>query len=233
MPTPTPTNTQPWHDDDGCHVWWLSASDISPLHYHILDQSERSCAPGNTPEAQLYLATRVITRLVLGTAVGADPSALQLDRNCLRCGGPHGKPRLVGGGMHFSVSHTAGRAAVAICKSAPIGIDIEACDPRLDAGTLSAAMLSPAERRAAGGRLDAILTYWTRKEALIKALNAGSRTHPRDIDASTDPATSTSALGTCRLQNLQPGDGYVAALARVGGTSPRVTIHQARTLALP
>lgn len=44
-----------------------------------------------------------------------------LARTCATCGGPHGKPVLVDGGLHVSLSSIADRAVVAVTAAGPVG----------------------------------------------------------------------------------------------------------------
>jgi len=85
---------------------------------------------------------------------------------CARCGGPHGRPSIVGAELSVSMSGTATMSAVAV-SSTPIGIDIEAT-------------LSPETSRALADLLtsrsggpEASAELWTALEARAKLIGAG------------------------------------------------------------
>ncbi|WP_344461174.1 4'-phosphopantetheinyl transferase family protein [Kitasatospora kazusensis] len=94
---------------------------------------------------------------------------------------PGGRPYLVGAGLglHVSITHGRGLAAVALTRLAPVGLDLEVVRA---VPTLPLARkwftgaegewieAQPLERRAA-----AFFWLWTRKEALGKALGIGLR----------------------------------------------------------
>ena len=95
--------------------------------------------------------------------------------------GPHGKPCLVPEGtakpaLHYNLSHSSELAALAVCRSLPLGVDIEAHRPVTEglaeryfaAEEIRALAASPDTEREA-----AFFRCWTRKEALIKALARG------------------------------------------------------------
>jgi len=114
-------------------------------------------------------------REVLGAYLGEDPGAVSI------CEDDAGKPYLAAAdgrpGLQFNLAHTRGVAVVAAALDRPVGADIERIDPDTD--------LSVAEQFLGRGELDAFLpldrreqvdtffSYWTRKEALLKATGEG------------------------------------------------------------
>jgi 4'-phosphopantetheinyl transferase len=85
---------------------------------------------------------------------------------------------------------------------------------------------------------DGLLAYWTRKEAVLKAIGTGLReplrgievsapdTEPRLLSAASDPTLP----GRTVLRGLDPGEGYVASLAVLDTPAPVVTEHDATAL---
>lgn len=104
---------------------------------------------------------------------------------------PGGKPRLPGVPLSFSVSHTEGRALVAISSDASVGVDIERhrtlrmSPPRQAAIVEAASALAilphalavtpkgPLDREADTLAVDPVLSAWVRLEALAKFDGAG------------------------------------------------------------
>ncbi len=113
-----------------------------------------------------------------------------------------GAPRPPAGEPRLSLSHTAGLAAVAVCAGADVGVDVERSRDARDLEHVAAAALAAEELcrwrclpRAA--REDALLTAWTRKEAILKALGTGL--------AGGLPSVVLDIDG--RLCSLQSGEG--------------------------
>jgi 4'-phosphopantetheinyl transferase len=113
--------------------------------------------------------------------------------------------------LHWSVSHCAGRIAVAASTRAPVGIDVEALGP-LRADTFSL-YLNPAERAWAGRSPRRFYSVWTRKEAVAKA--AGSEGLPSLPAVDTSPGRDRAAFAG-RLWRTAPialGAGHVGHVA--------------------
>lgn len=98
-----------------------------------------------------------------------------------------GRPLVVEpGGLHVSLSHAEGVVAAAVSRDAPVGVDVERLRPLADRGALARTALSEAELKAVDelpeARKDAqVLRFWTRKEAVAKALGTGLATNLRGI----------------------------------------------------
>jgi 4'-phosphopantetheinyl transferase len=164
-----------------------------------------------------YTRGRGFLRMVLGGLTGTDPVALELTT------GPHGKPGLKGP-LHFNLSHSAGRAVLAVSDAGPVGIDIEHLDRRVDVPALGQVCFTPAENarlRAAPGADQARLffAYWTAKEARMKLTGQGMSLPPRAIALALDgsglpagylaPATPSARLVRLTL----PDPALICSLA--------------------
>ena len=153
-------------------LWRLDGAETAPeaLAQH-LDPAERARAarfarPGL---AARYIAARGRMREILGRWTGTAPRALRFAE------GAHGKPALPGG-PHFNLSHSGDLAALAVCASHEVGVDIETRRPVESA--VAERFFSPAERAALSALPAAaweagFFNAWTRKEAVIKALGLG------------------------------------------------------------
>jgi len=189
-----------------------------------------------------FIAARTGLRTVLASYAGATPDALVFAT------GAHGKPALDGSdvgrtsALHFNLSHAGGFAALAVCRTHPVGIDIE--QPRLVSRNLPQRFFSPDEAieldRLADGPAweDAFFRIWTRKEAVLKALGTGLSLDTRTFTVSIgntapltvsgiEPEASDDRLW--QLMSLEPpGPTHVAALAVRSIDQPAVTYRQWR-----
>ena len=146
-----------------------------------------------------------------------------------------GKAPVVQGdaGLYISVAHGGSWVAVAVTAMAPVGIDVEPFDRELDPPTLAEQVLAPSERALVAAATDphhALLSYWTRKEAVVKATGDGLRVEPRTILVS-GPGERPALLaypdrvvpaGGCTLVDAAPDDEHVGAIAVL--TSEPVTV---------
>lgn len=130
--------------------------------------------------------------------------------------------------MEVSITHSGCMAGVAVSRSVPVGIDVEALQ-RTDHGSLASAVLSSLERVAFDEladteRHDALLRYCTRKEALLKATGDGLTMPMRGLTVAdrTQPPrlvawdSRPELVGLVRLHDLHPAPGHVASLAVIG-----------------
>lgn len=216
-------------------VWWASPDLAGPRHERLLNEAERGRLGKYRRPADRarFLAGVALSRLALGELLGVAPERVPLVRECTDCAGPHGKPRLPGGEVELSVSHSGDRVAVAAGGRAPLGVDVEGVHGLGgDHEELVRRVLGPEEREELlqlppERRAHAFFTWWSRKEALLKAAGTGLHTPMTALrvspplpgrapvllasDAAEVPAAGASLFALC------PGDGYVAALAVLGG----------------
>ncbi len=170
-------------------------------------------------------------RAVLAEHMGLPPDRVPLER------APSGRPTVGGAsGLEVSVSHTAGLVLVAVGRERRVGVDVELVRERplrlLPAHALADAELAVLECCPVDKRLHALLRYWVRKEAVLKAAGVGLAIDPREVEVSspTESARLVSlpeALGRpagWSLADLEI-DGYVAALA-VEGPAPRTVLRE-------
>jgi 4'-phosphopantetheinyl transferase len=127
-------------------------------------------------------------------------------------------------GAHVSVAHAGDRVAVAVCRQAAIGVDVEVLG-RFGAAELAetaAAVLAPGEHVRTAAELT---TTWTRKEALLKATGEGLLA-PLDRVVLSPPSAPPRVLrwdgGPVRLHDLHAPAGHVGALAVLGARPHRV-----------
>ncbi|HET8988782.1 MAG TPA: 4'-phosphopantetheinyl transferase superfamily protein [Humibacillus sp.] len=231
MQPPVPAET-PADGVGGADAWFAAPAHSTGWRERLdtLDAEEqrRFAAITDPATAQAYAALHLLARDVLGHVVGVDPSLLEFDRTCARCGAQHGAPRLVGHpDLHLSLSRTHDLVAVAVSSDAPVGIDVERVSGTGFAG-FDAVATHPTERSADlddHGRA----VSWVRKEAVLKALGVGFVVDPARL------ATPMPGRPGLLLPGRPPvsvvdipldDDGHVAALGLATAYGAvAVTVH--------
>lgn len=219
---------------DDVHVWRVELD--QPAHVaaglrETLDGDERRRAARFLGDQQRdrFVVAHGALRQLLGGYLGVRPAAVRFDR------ARHGKPFLAGGGPRFNLSHSGGRALIAVSAGRELGVDLERMRADRDLVGLAGRCFAPGERallRAlpAGERLHAFYRCWTRKEAYMKATGAGLALPLDSFEVafapSAPPALLASARGPdeprrWRFAELDAGDGFAAAIA-VEGRSQHV-----------
>ncbi|MEL4503985.1 4'-phosphopantetheinyl transferase superfamily protein [Luteococcus sp. H138] len=144
-----------------------------------------SSGPADDAHALLLaLAARVLELLP------EEARRLRLGHACPQCGsGDHGRPVLLGcpvlvgsGPVHVSLGRdrSGELAVVALCRDAPVGVDVEAAGAA-DFGGFDELVLHPDERATGPWTPVARTAVWVRKEAVLKARGTGLATDPRTI----------------------------------------------------
>ncbi|MER7244883.1 4'-phosphopantetheinyl transferase superfamily protein [Kribbella sp. NPDC000426] len=184
-------------------------------------ERERLAAYVRDEDKARFLLGVTITRRVLGVRFSLPPAKVSLDRTCFECGKPHGKVRA--DGVELSVTHSGELVGVAFSDQ-PVGLDVEKVDPGMDVDgvarvALSAAEVRELERYDGIAKARAFTTYWTRKEAALKATGEGLRGELR----------APLAAGI-QVQELEVGADHRAALAVVSAEPPVVRVESATAL---
>jgi 4'-phosphopantetheinyl transferase len=219
--------------DGTAGVWWARRQDAAPRLAGLLDDTERQrwSAYRRDADRERFLVGCALAKTVVAACTGQRPAQVSFDRACRQCGQPHGKPAVRGGGPELSVSHSGDLVAVAVA-TAPVGVDVEQLDGRErelgDPAALAQMVLAGEERAALAavepeGRARAFLVAWTRKEAVTKARGDGLRVPFGEVVVAADLAAPRVTAWpypqdprSVSLFDLDPGPGYVAALAVIG-----------------
>jgi 4'-phosphopantetheinyl transferase len=200
----------------------------------VLDAKEQKRAAGFVRPADrvLYLVAHVGLRLALGAYLGRAPGAVELRQAaCPLCGGPHGRPEVVGEpGLHFSLSH-AGAVVLCAVAAAPVGVDVESAAHIKAASELLTA-LHPGERDAVlrlpqDRQPEGILHCWVRKEAYLKGLGTGLGIDPATVEVGLGPVHGDAAarpVNGWSLASVAVPEGYAAALALRQPAEPAVRV---------
>jgi 4'-phosphopantetheinyl transferase len=171
-----------------------------------------------------FIVRRGRLRQLLGARLGVRPEAVELDT------GPGGKPELAwggtGAGLRFSVSHTGDVASYAFTRGRDVGIDIETVRAWPEAEDIAALSFSPSELEVwrtipPKDKPLAFSTWWTRKEAFVKATGDGLSRALDNFDVTFAPDEPARILRVgdspgddCgwRLRAYSPGPGLIGAV---------------------
>ena len=170
-----------------------------------------------------FIESHVFLRRVLACYAMVDPAEIRFEN------GPWGKPRMSGlqgsRPVEFSLSHSHGVVLVGVAAGREIGVDVELVRRFDERETLARRFFAPREYRELcslpePARSSAFFHYWTRKEAVLKALGTGMSI-PLDCFEVTLAATvqriDFHGQATCAsewsLIHLEPCEGAVGAVA--------------------
>jgi len=186
----------------------------------MLDAAERDRAGRllRDGDRHRYLASHVGLRVLLGGYLGLSPEKVTLVReDCPCCGGPHGRPAVAEGAVHFSLSHSEDVAYFAFAE-VPVGVDVEGIPSAAEVADVLAG-LHPAETAELTAlpepdRRTALARVWSRKEAYLKATGTGLALGVADPYVGSAPAPAR--VPGWILTDLPAPTGYAAALALRG-----------------
>jgi 4'-phosphopantetheinyl transferase len=212
---------------DEVHVWhWepvSSSAQVSGL-WEILPEDERRRAQRflSTGHRDEFVVNRATLRILLAGYMADAPERIAFEYST------RGKPSVRNaGGLRFNLSHTAGRAAIALAREREVGIDVERIRSQYDAQKIAQRFFSEQEQKLlqelSGQKLaDAFFRCWTRKEAYIKARGEGLSCPLYQFDVSLAEDQPASLMSTrpdpeeakrWLLYDLPLAAGYAAALA--------------------
>ncbi|WP_326695870.1 4'-phosphopantetheinyl transferase superfamily protein [Streptomyces sp. NBC_01754] len=225
-------------------LWLLRVSDArgTGLDTAVLDADECQRAAGlaYAEDRIRFTAAHLTLRRLLGTYLDMLPQDIRYGREaCPCCGGPHGRPTVLGAtrGLHFSLSHRGDLVLVGTA-AAPIGVDVDLVPDPGGAAEL-ATMLHPAEQREIEAlpsprRPRALARLWTRKEAYLKGLGTGLGRDPAaDYVGSGSPEGPLPPVGWTLL-DIAVDRGYAAAVAFHGElTTPSPRVNRLSGCQLP
>ena len=168
-------------------------------------ESERQAADKRA-DGTVFLIRRQLVRAIAQAVSGLAPEALGIAT------GLHGAPRFENvPDLHISFSARKGHSLIGIANM-PIGVDLE---QEISSETFPWNVMRPEEASALRAlsearQADAFLSFWTRKEAVLKALGSGFSIPPEHLYLMDDrqfsvqaPETSVTQAGTVRLREAR------------------------------
>jgi 4'-phosphopantetheinyl transferase len=210
----------------------------------MLDEIERGRYAGYRREIDKlrFLTGRALIRAAAAERLSVEPEAVELDSSCFDCGKPHGKPTVVGSTLEVSISHSGDRVGLAVTTGVPVGIDVEEVRAA-EVDDLAGIAFSPAELttfRAVpeAERRGAFFTYWSRKEAVLKATGKGmslgmtkvtltGHDEPPRVVAADTPEVD---VPNSHMVDLDAGADYRACVAVFATEAPQVIEHDGNEL---
>lgn len=235
-----PVESAPWSpskvelDEDVIHVWGflLEAEPEMVERYRQCLSEEESVRARRIKSEQLrghYVVAHGVLRMVLSLYCDRRPEELSFQNM------PSGKPMLQeadarANPIRFNLSHSHGRALIAVSKDREVGVDLEKIKADRDVTALAARFFAPQEQTAimnAGlsARQGTFTRIWVAKEAILKARGSGL-TFPLDrycIELSGDGtacclinADGPSHTAPSTIQFLPLEEDWVGAIAAEG-----------------
>lgn len=179
-----------------------------------------------------FLLGVTLVRRVLAERFSLPAAKVVLDRTCPECGKPHGKVRAAG--VELSVTHSGDLVGVAVAER-PVGLDVEKVDLGADVDAVARVAFSDAEVRALSvydgiAKARAFTTYWTRKEAVVKATGEGLRGDLRAERRVEMRGEWRVVEGDVQVLDLEVGAEHCAALAVISAERPVVQVQDGARL---
>jgi 4'-phosphopantetheinyl transferase len=173
------------------HLWLLRLTPGDPgieCHRAVLSAEELQAADRfcSAVDRRRYLECHGTLRSLLGRYLGVQSASIALGR------GAHGKPELKGNlSLRFNLSHSGEVALFAFARDVEVGVDVERPRDGIDVESLAGQVCSPSEIHRLHclrpeERLGELLTYWTQKEAYLKATGTGLSVRPSTLRLSRD-----------------------------------------------
>jgi 4'-phosphopantetheinyl transferase len=217
--------------DNNVHIWSfkIPAEEEKFKYYSTLlseDEIERAQRFHFQKDRNEYVCCRGFLRETLGSYLGISPDEIIFDY------GQNGKPELVNssvaGKIKFNLSHSKEYAVLALTHTDEIGVDIELIKNIPEMFDIAQELYTENEndllKNASDESKNIFFRFWTRKEAIIKAVGKGLSAPLKMIDVSSDNSividrsfeNHSKEFEGCRLIDLTPPAGYKAAVAVFG-----------------
>ena len=203
---------------------WIDAEEdtFNRLEATLSEDELERAAEKDGPQRRRFVTARGILRELLASYTGVLPTELAFEYS------EYGKPRVfsaAGDGPCFNVSHCGDLALFAFSPDLEVGVDVEQVRARARLDEIAGKYFSPAEAEMVAGLMDEerdslFATYWTRKEALYKAIGTGIANRPAIVDLSGMPAEGAEvscpdeggADASWFVRDIEVEDGYRASL---------------------
>ncbi|WP_433499999.1 4'-phosphopantetheinyl transferase family protein [Sphaerimonospora sp. CA-214678] len=194
-PAAPPVIARPGAREGQVWVWW-AGTDTAVTHRDLvaglMNEAERDRygAMRRLEARDRFAVGCALMRVASARHLGVAPAAVRIERDCPDCGGPHGKPRIAGSGTpEISLTHAGAYVVCAVAWGGRVGVDVEDGARLVDCDLLAGKILGPEEAEVYGRlpereRPAALVTYWTRKEAVLKATGDGLRVPMRALTVS-------------------------------------------------
>ena len=205
------------------------------LAWMTQSERERYARFRHDRDRRMFALGREMARSLVGDALGVAPDAWTWRE------GPHGRPEIAApaGDLHFNLSHSAGVVVCVLGRGRAIGVDIEDLTRRAPDPAIVARYCSPDEAEDVSAQADRwgdrFLTYWTLKEAYLKARGLGISVPLSEISFELGPPPRVrflqSLAGThdgwmFHLMRIEPHHVAAAAVEIAAGDAPPFAVHE-------
>ena len=221
--------TQPNLGVDNIHLWSVELDvDVTSIaRYRGLlssDELTRADRFRFSLHRQHFIACRGLLRTILSKYIDVAPQAIQFRY------GEFGKPEIRASDLKFNVSHSFGRALIALTRESHVGVDLEHIRIEFKTQQIVERYFGPTERHALNGmpasqKRAAFYRLWTLKEAYMKATGLGlsCAMDAIEVDLESD-RFSINQINPLRnlaetswvASALDPHEGFVGAIAYSG-----------------
>ena len=185
----------------------------------------------------MFALGREMARTLVGDVLGVAPDAWTWRE------GPHGRPEIASPGedLHFNLSHSAGVVICVLGRGRAIGVDVEDLARRAPDPAIVTRYCSSEEAEDVSAQGDdwpeRFLTYWTLKEAYLKARGLGISIPLSDISFELGPAprearirfleslTGTDDRWAFHLVRVDPHHLAAVAVDTSDGVTPPFALH--------
>lgn len=214
-------------ETEDLHIWRYDLNErdyLKEMQNPVLSMHEKRRCEEFLHEADRlrYVCIHRFVRQVLSAYLNTSASEIEINY------AKFGKPFINGNELYFSYTYRSNMALLAISRQSEIGIDIEKMRQLQDVNTFCEFSFSIEEREILDGCTEeafqeTLFTFWTFKEAVIKALGVGLNADLTQINLSPYFVDKTKPL---RFKNdeiytvsrLMAPEGYKAAYAMKGLT---------------
>lgn len=224
-----PTHFPELHEHE-IHLWWSDTTEFESLiseklHWLSAAELERAQRFHFLKDRQLFLASRLILRKILGNYLSQNPASIEFEVN------PFGKPflRTVADEppLYFNISHSKNVLVIAVSRSFDVGIDVEFIDESRSIQSIAQAHFASHEfsdfsAASLAEQVDLFFQYWTGKEALLKACGKGLSIELQSFALHWDSKNMVASVQSARHSELEqwtvvsfeaPEDGWRLAIA--------------------
>lgn len=227
---------------DGAHVpaWYFAWEEAPPSPqvqklYELLSPEERERHGRFHFERDrlAYLLAHSLLRRVLSRYECVPEASWRFERNS------YGKPFVAAPrpGLYFSLTHTAGMVACAISPCVEVGVDAERVDRTCEYLTLSRRCFAPAEARSTESATPELLaerffTFWTLKEAYVKARGMGLSLPLQGFEVRLGEAGAAGIANESdwHLRTFRPAPAHILSVAVRSSSAPEFHVLNAADL---
>jgi 4'-phosphopantetheinyl transferase len=187
-------------------------------------------------DRRMFLLGRTMSRALVGRALDLPPEAWDWRE------GPHGRPEIArpATALRFNIAHSAGLVVCALACEREVGVDVEdltrpPIDQKMVRRYCAPDEIADIDAQGANWR-DRFLTYWTLKEAYLKARGVGISVPLGEISFSLRPdgigmrflGSLEGTPGDWTFHLARPTDRHVMAVAAssTDGAPPSISVSR-------